>query len=445
MSLSVMTLSGCPEDSLQASKGCVYDADCQPQETCDNGQCITEYVPVPADGGDSQPDAGTLPTTDAGVEDAGAMQDAGALNDAGQNDDGGFTITPPPGDGGVAPVCEPDGLNNSDRTMPYLEDGDLTEDDPVTGRICPSTSAYFQFYAWGRDPLLYLISWEDDVDLDVRYWGKIDSQETDPYVGDSTATQVETGSTTIVGDAAAFGSHLLEVFPYSLSTMPESGVPYQVQLRTGLPCQKDADCPDVCVMPFFQPTGTLYDDHDIFADGVCATPFTSCPSNSGDNTSVETEGNNSRTGAVVGFPSGDAWSCQFDVDWWKLTVEMTGTLELVLTNRSFDSIPMDFIMSAYDSAGNLLLGAGLESVPMDQEEDFTLPFLQQGDEVYVRVVQLNDDDFGAYRLSGSYSPNTCADADDCSGNWVAENYGRTNCVDGACSCPDEESCEPPSQ
>jgi hypothetical protein len=431
-------MMACPENTVEATTGCVYSADCLHSEICDNGKCVAEYVAPQEDGG-NKPDDADAGNPNLGQPDGGSNLDAGGE----EEDDGGWPHIPIPPDSGVAPACAPDGLDNTARESAYVANGDLVEGSAVEGRMCPEESAFFQFDAWGTDPLLYLVSWAGDVDLDARYWGTVDSEVT-AHSAISSANFVETGNTTVSGEVVAFGQHLFEIYPYSDGNYPEEGEAYQVQIRTGLACQIDADCFQAdCVMPFFSPTGSLYLTEDIFADGVCAERFTLCGAGSEDNPSVEGT-NYSRETAKTDFEVGDAWSCQFDVDWWKVTATETGDLELRFSNQSFDMIPGSFLLSVYDAEGNLLYGVGWQELASDVEQQIEVPRIGFGDEIFVRVVQLNADDYGSYNLNGSFSPNPCTESSQCTGLSVANSYGRTECTAGACRCPVADACEPPN-
>jgi hypothetical protein len=450
--LALCFLCGCPEHSIESRIGCVYSADCQPHEICDNGKCIEEYFGTTPDGGVEE--AGTV-TKDAGegLPDGGnAAADGGGDFDAGMAEmDSGPVVLPPPGDAGPAPLCTPDVLFNDTIDSPYIANGDLVEGDAVSGNLCPASSEFFQFQAWGDYRLLYLVSWvteeDSEVDLDCRYWGQSGSTEA-LYTGIGYADSIEAGSTIITGPG--FGDHIFEVFPYSLTTIPVEGQNYQVQLRTGNSCQMDADCPqNDCVMPFFSPTGTLYSEEAIFSDGVCAEAFTFCSAGAADYSASEGSPNSSRSTAKNGFSTIDAWSCQFDVDYWKVTAAETGNWEVKFTNRSQDQIPGTFLVSVYDGYGNLMLATGLENKPVDEEQTISVPYVGAGTDIYIRVVQLNDDDFGAYLLSGTLQPATC-DGTVCAEGFTTSRHGRTDCVDGACVCPadtstpDNKDCVPPN-
>src|SRR5690606_34306501 len=102
-----------------------------------------------------------------------------------------------------------------------------------------------------------------------------------------------------------------------------------------------------------------------------------------------------------------------------------------------------YLLSAYDVAGNMLQGIGWAGLPIGQARALVVPYLKSGTVVYVRVLQLHDDEFGLYSLSAGTFAAQCAVTADCA-RPEARDFGRTECRLGVCECPLADACSPPS-
>lgn len=407
LALASLVVAAACDRTVTAERGCVLDVDCAKGEACVSGRCALVGV---------EDDAGPLP--DAGKPDAGQP-------DAGQPDAG--------------PPCEPDLLDNDSPLSAFEPAFNAEEGTPAEGRFCPVADEHLRFHGFEGDPVHIVALWDRPADVDVELIGPEDTD------GDLVGLSIHPRMEVTTSLLSATGDHVVRL--YLVDDVPAGGLDYRVEIRSGLPCRTEAGCvgaPDLrCVMPVWtpeSPSGEAPDEDVIFRGGMCVKPYAPCDPAIAD--SAEAEGiSNSRLNAITGLPTASAWSCQLDVDWFRYTMPIDGDLNLRFVNES--PAAGTFLLSAYDVAGNMLGGVGWADLPVGQPRALVIPYLESGTLVYVRVLQLHDDEFGLYKLSAETFATQCAGVADCA-RPEARNFGRTECRQGVCECPLPDACSPPS-
>lgn len=390
---------------LSADKGCTRDVECAQGEACLARRCVLLEGDggLPPDGG--EPDGG-LP--DAGPPDAG-------------------------------PPCEPDLLDNDTPESAFEPAFNAEEGTPAEGRFCPAADEHLRFYGFAGDPVHVVVLWDQPADIDVELLAP--EETVGEVIGASVHPRMEV-ATSVVSHT---GDQVVRLYP--VGGLPGGGLDYRAEIRAGLPCRTEAGCvgtPELrCVMPVWTPTsaaGQPPDSDLIFRGGMCAKPYRPCDPHIAD--SIQAEGiSDSRLNAIVGLPTVAAWSCQLDEDWFRYEMPLSGDLTLRFTNEAPKA--GTFLLSAYDVAGNMLGGMGWSDLPFGQTRALLIPYLASGSVVYVRVLQLHDDDSGLYGLSAETFAAQCSGVADCA-RPEARTYGRTECRQGRCECPLPDACSPPS-
>lgn len=405
LALPLVVASGC-DRRLAPARGCVLDLDCAKGEVCRLERC-TQLV------GDAGVDGGPPDGRDAGGPDAG-REDAG-------------------------PPCDPDLLQNDSPDTAYEPSFNAENGTPAEGRFCPVADEHLRFHGFEGDPVQIVVLWDQPADVDVELIEP--GRSAGEVIGLSTHERLE-ASTSVLSTS---GDHLVRL--YVIGDVPAGGLGYRAEIRSGLPCRTEAGCvgaPELrCVMPVWTPESEAGDAPDVgvvFRGGMCAKPYVPCDPANADSTTAEGV-SNSRLNAIVGMPTASAWSCQLDEDWFKYDMTVDGDLTLRFTNES--TAPATYLLSAYDVAGNMLQGVGWADLPIGQARALVIPYLDSGTVVYVRVLQLHDDEFGLYSLSAETFAAQCAGTADCA-RPEARDFGRTECRLGVCECPLADACSPPS-
>lgn len=411
---ALLTLALACDERLTGERACTFDADCAEGERCVNEKCSATGVP----------DAGSL--------------DGGLLPDAGPRDAGPADAGPPP-DAGLP--CTPDGLGNESSQTPLEPPGTAEEGTPVDGRFCYDDDEHFTFFGFDGDPMHAVMLYARDADVDLELFGPGASPTEGEVIGRSVHPRMEVAASRL----QATGDHLLRA--YVLGGAPEGGSDYTLEVRSGLPCVIDEDCvvqDHRCLMPVWTPTsaaGSPPDGERIFLGGLCAEPYEPCDPDNADSEVAEGV-SQSRSDAIEGLPPVAAWSCRLDVDWFRYVMPVQGDLTLSFRNES--ATAGTYLLAAFDVHGNMLQAAGYAELPEGQQRALVVPYLASGAAVLVRVMQLNDDPSGLYRLTGQTFGAACAGAVDCSRD-EARRFGRTECRTGNCECPVATACTPPAE
>jgi hypothetical protein len=415
--LSLTLLAACP-DRLPLREGCTFDAECASGERCVDSVCV----------GGSPVDSGPTP-------------DAGPQPDSGPPPDGG---PPPPTDAGpdgdAGPQCTPDDLDNETLATAYIQTPDIDDGRLLEGSFCVDEREYFGFYGFADDVLQAVVSYGRDADVDLRLYPPSD-QVSGTGIGTSFNDRMEVATTRF----AESGTHQLELRLYGGEA--DTGLDYDLQIRSGLPCQLDSVCglaDERCLMPLWTPTastGSQPDDETIFMSGLCGIPY-SPPASCIEADSVAAEGiSNSRTDALTNFPTGVAWSCQHDEDWYRYTTPGGAPVDLTIGFAQNSAGQGSWLLAAFSDAGDMLAAAGYDQLPSLETRTLLIPMLAANTTIYIRVFQLHADDFGEYSISASTLTQTCNVGTDCTSNARAADYGRVQCdtvnLGGACVCPDD--------
>ncbi len=404
-----LATAGACDEPARRSDGCANDEDCPDGTSCKgSGACVAETF----DAGFVVIDAGG--PLDAGFLDGGNI-DAGAAADAGPN------------------RCIADALGNGTDDTPWA----MPSNDAGTqasAHMCPDVPEYFSFWGFSAgDPVQVIIRWEVEADLDFELRSPA-SSTTSALDGASAVRRLEIAT----GALAGAGTQLLRVFAFDSPVPPPEGVPLDLQVRTGLPCLTDDDCfatGTACLMPVwvpYSPTGDPPDFDLIFAGGMCAPGYRPCPVAD----SATAEGiSDRRSNAIDGAPptGTPAWSCGLDEDWYRYVAPLTGDVNVGFANGS--QVPATFIVGIYDEIGNMVGGAGYDELPAGQTRTMTVPKVRSGTVLYVRVMQLNENDGGLYTIAFNAIGATCFGDGDCMADENLD-YGRTRCLDTACECVD---------
>lgn len=399
---------------VSADKGCSLDMDCAQGERCVARRCLL------ADG-DAGVDAGPRP--DGGEPDAG-------LPDSGEPDAGG---------GFDAGPCDPDLLDNDTPETAYEPAFNAEEGTPADGHFCPVADEYLRFFGFEGDPVDVVVLWDAPADIDVELIPP--EAASGAIIGWSVHPRMEVATSVL----SHTGDHVVRLYP--VGNLPSGGLDYRAEIRSGLPCRTEAGCvaaPELrCVMPVWTPSssaGQAPSGEVIFRGGMCVKPYEPCHPDNADSPFAEGV-SNSRLNAIAGLPAGPAWSCQLDEDWYRYEMPINGDLTLRFSNEA--PTAGTFLLSAYDVAGNMLGGVGWADLPIGQTRALLIPYLASGTVVYVRVLQLHQDDLGLYSLSAETFANQCSNVGDCA-RPEARSYGRTECRQGRCECPLPDACSPPS-
>lgn len=408
--LAILLVSAACDHRVSPERGCGLDDECAKGEACLLSRCVAVQD-------DAGVDAGPTTSEDAGPKDAGVI-------DAGPQDAG--------------PPCEPDLLDNDTIATAHEPSFNAEDGLPADGHFCPVADEHLRFHGFEGDPVQVVALWDRPADVDIELLAP--GATTGDAIGVSVHQRMEV-STSIVG---AGGDHVVRL--YVVGDVPAGGLDYHAEIRSGLPCRTEAGClgqsEHRCLMPLWTPeseTGDAPEVDVIFRGGLCAKPYVPCDPANADSTSAEGV-SNSRLNAIVGMPTASAWSCQLDEDWFKYDMPIDGDLTLRFTNES--SAPATFLLTAFDVAGNMLQGVGWAGLAVGQPRALVIPYLDVGTVVYVRVMQLHDDEFGLYSLSAQTFEAQCTGVTDCA-RPEARAFGRTECRLGTCECPLPDACSPP--
>ncbi|MFZ9887035.1 MAG: hypothetical protein ACO3JL_05980 [Myxococcota bacterium] len=404
----VFSLAGCEQRLDAAAGGCELSYDCARGERCEGGRCV-------------QAATGEEPDNDSGPDSSGSdMQDGGV--------DGGAPITDPAG-------CEPDDLgNDSPATAAIASDGERA----VAGHLCTTAPVYVAVEGLQGQGMQAFLVWDASsagtFDLDLRLAGPSDTQGVS--IANSELYGVEAATVAL----ATTGRHVaqLEVS----GSLPSEGLDYRFEWRTGSPCRTDDECSaaaEVCLMPRWSPgaePSALPPEVMIFRDGICAEPFAGCSPDLADGA----EGSADHRGeAHSGLLPGEAYACQGDEDWYRVTAAANGNLTFAF--EQVGTASATYLVTLYDERGNMLQGAGFPELGPQIERQLLVPFVALGTEVWVRVLLLSDDPLGTYVLQSTSTVTACIDDGECASTPEASRFGRIRCVAGACSCPEAE-CSP---
>jgi hypothetical protein len=320
----------------------------------------------------------------------------------------------------------------------------------VSGRLCDggTRELFLQTQVFRGDPVLALLTYDGDRDIDLAFKNGLSTGYQGFGVGYGQSFEIGSTRAPQEGNADPLDTEsFLKVRAFS--DLPDEGIDFRLQVRSGLPCQSDAGCggTDACLRAYWSPrqdsqgTKRQMRPEELALPGACAAPLKpACEQPDADG--LEQLGNDRQSAAKVvtfnanGFAPNDGKSCQFDEDWYRLTMPTTGDVALELWNNDGDGEPASFLVSAYDAAGNPLADMGYEAVAAGAKQaDLVIPNKASGSTIYVRIVALSDNANGAYYLDFDVDQGTCANDAACAGDPNAARYGRTACNAGACVCP----------
>lgn len=419
-------LSACPEnDVVTSTSGCTFDEDCLRDEVCEESVCV-KGAQNNNTGNNSDDDAGSNQNGNGSglgqIEiDGGSIQtpeqdeDAGITdNDAGSPLDAGIVRGTRSDTGFLDAVtllgCPREAEQGLSAAAPLVADAAQIGRDPLVGAMCPAQPMFYQFSASNGQTATALLAWRGTADLDLLY--KSPSQLDFLRVGPSVASRWEAISGLIGED----GAHLLDVEPF---VAEESSRAFAIVVRSGAPCQTDVSCqnqgfPASCIMPVW---GAASNDDNTAAlaqtpppealvtlSGSCAPPWPACPAaddlfGSGESRTlalpesvldIMTESNQS------------LWGCMFDEDWYQIERAVGDSVTVIVNNHS--GIPLSALIGVYDVQGNLLAGTIMnDAVAFTPQVIASLSVPSQNSVggrsiLFVRYLQLNDDDAGAYQL-----------------------------------------------
>jgi hypothetical protein len=408
---------------LEPENGCQEDDECGSGEACLQGTCTQALFP---DGGDADggfPDSGPGDSGPIGPDDSG-------VPDAGKEDAG-----PPPNDAGNS-TCERDDLNNGSlETAWQPAAGTLADGRVIVGRFCPDEDEFFQFSAVADPPPADVVhavaAWTASSDLDLTHFDPLGNEAP---VGFSVHRFMEATTLQVTQN----GTQKLRLVAYDTGDIPDEGMVYGLQVRSGLACRTEADCPgpNHCLMPLWTPLygGRPPDANIRFLPGLCGPEYViNCALADSTDHGGLTQSRDDATGISPSTPVAEAWSCQYDEDWFVHTMSQGGNLSVEFQNRS--ATAGTYLVTIFDDAGNLLRGMGYDLLQSDDPQTILIPYLGDGAQAFIRVFQFNVDDLGNYALAVNEIAANCTNNADCSGNPNAADFGRVECNLGACQCP----------
>jgi hypothetical protein len=347
-------------------------------------------------------------------------------------------------------TCVPAATEATSVALPRLPSSSASLAVDVSGRFCDegSRELFLQTEVFRGDPVFALLTYEGDHDLDLAFKNGLSSDYQGFGIGYGQTFEIGAVRAPQEGDADPLDTaSFLKVRAFT--SLPDTGVPFRLQVRSGLPCVSDAGCTgaDACLRAYWSPrqdslgTERRMRHAELTLPGACAAPLKpTC--DAPDAADLEQLGNDRQSAAKVvtfnanGFAPNDGRACQFDEDWYRVTMPATGDVAIELWNTDGEMQPASFLVSAYDEAGRPLADMGYEAIAAGaKQDDLVVPARPAGSTLYVRIVSLTDSSDGAYYLDFDVEAGGCQSDAACAGDDNAARYGRTVCEAGACVFP----------